>query len=109
MNTITTLLKKQNIDEASSIYNIGESKSYNIKNNRYTDERYCTKKQFITNNLTNYITKKNSLTNTENALNTKRTFPRSIILQMCLGAITTILKIMYIRNMIIESPVTQVT
>ena len=67
------------------------------------------KKQFITNNLTNYITKKNSLTNTENALNTKRTFPRSIILQMCLGAITTILKIMYIRNMIIESPVTQVT
>ena len=40
---------------------------------------YYNKKQFITNHLTNYITKKNSITNTENVSNIK-TFPRSIIL-----------------------------
>ena len=59
--------------------------------------------------LTNYITKKNSITNNENVLNIKKNFLRNIILQMCLEAIAIILKIMYIRNMVIESSITQIT
>ena len=74
MNTITTLLKKQYNGYIHNIYNIDKSKSYNIKNHRYTDEHYYGKKQFITNNLTNYITKINSTNNTENVLNIKRLF-----------------------------------
>ena len=52
-------------EDIHNIYNIDESKSYNIKNHRYTDDHYHNKKQFITNNLTNYITKRNSITNNE--------------------------------------------
>ena len=37
-------LKKQYIEETNNIYNVGKSKSYNIKNNRYTDEHYYNKK-----------------------------------------------------------------
>ena len=59
------------------------------------------KKQFATNNLTNYIATGNSITNNGNVSNIKKTFLRSIILQMCLEVIAIILKIMYIRNMII--------
>ena len=66
---ITT--KKQYIDEANNIYNVDKSKSYNIKNNRYTDEHCYNKKQFITNNLTNYVTTNNSITNTESVFNIK--------------------------------------
>ena len=49
-----------------NIYNIDNNKSYNIKNHRSTDEHYYNKKQSITNNLTNYITKGNSINNAEN-------------------------------------------
>ena len=55
-------------------YNVDKSKPYNIKNNRYTDEHYYNKKQFIPNHLTNYITKINSITNIENVLNMKKDF-----------------------------------
>ena len=102
MVTIATLQKKQYIEETNDIYNVDKSKSYNIKHNRYTDEHCYIKAQFITNNLTNYITKINNTTNTENVFKiSNNTFLRSIILQMCLGVITVILKIMYIRNVII--------
>ena len=37
-----------------------------ISPNRYTYEHCYNKKQLITNNLTNYMTKKNSITNTGN-------------------------------------------
>ena len=67
------------------------------------------KRQFITNNLTNYITKGNSTTNDGHVLNIKKTCLRSIILQMCLEVITIILKMMCIRNAVVESPMTQIT
>ena len=70
---------------------------------------YYNKKQFITNHLTNYITKKNSITNTENVLNIKKTFLRSIILQMFSEVKAIILKMIYIRNTIIEHPITKIT
>ena len=66
MNTITTLLKKQYNEYIHNIHNIGKSKSYNIKIHRYTDDHYYNKKQFITNNLTNCTTKRNSINNTDN-------------------------------------------
>ena len=74
MNTITTLLKKQYTDETHNIYNADKRKSYNTKNNKYTDEHYYNKKQLITSNLTNYITQRNSITNTENVSNIKKDF-----------------------------------
>ena len=71
---------------------------------------YYNKKQFTTNHLTNYLTKKNSITNTENVLNIKKkAFLLSIILQMLSEVIAIILKIIYIRNTIIEHPITQIT
>ena len=73
MNTITTLLKNNN-EEAHNIYNIDKSKSYNIKNHRYTEDHDFLKKETITNNLTNYITKRNSINNTENILHDKKDF-----------------------------------
>ena len=70
--------KKQYTEETHNIYNTDKSKSYNIKNHRYTDDHYYNEKQFITNNLTNYITKRNSITNNENILNIKKSFLRRI-------------------------------
>ena len=35
--------KKQHNEEAHNIYNVDKSKPFNIKNNRYTDERYFNK------------------------------------------------------------------
>ena len=63
------ITKKQYNEEANNIYNIDKSKSYNIKNHRYTDDYYYNKKQFINNNIINNITKKNTINNTEHILN----------------------------------------
>ena len=73
MNTITTLLKQYS-EYIHNIYNIDKSKSYNIRSHRYTDDHYYNKKQFITNSLTNYITKNNTINNTENIFNVKTDF-----------------------------------
>ena len=78
METVTTFIKKQYSEETHNIYNVGESTYYNIENHRCTYGHYYNKKQFITNNLTNYITKRNSINNTENVLNIKKTFLRRI-------------------------------
>ena len=51
------ITKKQYNEETHNIYNIDKSKPYSIKNNRYTDEHYYHKKQFINNNIINNITK----------------------------------------------------
>ena len=40
----------------------------------FNDTHYYNKKQFVTNHLTNYITTKNSITNTENVLNIRKDF-----------------------------------
>ena len=55
------------------------------------------------------MTKENSITNNTNVLNIKRTFLRSIILQMLSEAITITLKISYIRNTVIEHSTQQKT
>ena len=77
MNTITTLLKNNN-EDIQNIYNIDKSKSYNIKNHRYTDDHDYAEKQFINNSIINNITKKNTINNTEHILNVKKTFLRRI-------------------------------
>ena len=41
-----------------NIYNVDKSGNYKINNHRYNDNTFYTKAQFITNNLTNCITKK---------------------------------------------------
>ena len=68
------ITKKQYNEDIHNIYNVDKSKTYNIKNNRYTDEHYYNKKQFITNNLTNNITKKNTINNNEHILNVKKDY-----------------------------------
>ena len=68
MNITTTLLKKQYNEETNNIYNIGKSKTFNIKNNRFLNEQYFHKKQNINNSIINNITKKNIINNNENAI-----------------------------------------
>ena len=62
------ITKKQYNEEIHGICNIDTSKSYKINNHNSNDTHYYYQKQFTTNHLTNYITKKNSITNTENVL-----------------------------------------
>ena len=52
-----------------NIYNVDKSKSYKTNNHNFNDNTFYSKKQLITNNSTNYITKQNSMTNNENVLN----------------------------------------
>jgi hypothetical protein len=68
------ITKKHFNEDIQNIYNIDKSKSYNIKNHRYTDDYYYNKKQFINNNIINNITKKNTINNTEHILNVKKDF-----------------------------------
>ena len=58
MNTIITLLKKQYNEETHNIYNTDITKTYNIKDNRYTYEHYYNKTQNINNSIRNNISKK---------------------------------------------------
>ena len=39
------ITKKQHNEETHNIYNIGETKAYKFKNNRYTDEHYYNKNE----------------------------------------------------------------
>ena len=57
MNTITTLQKKQYNEETHNIYNTDKTKTYNVKNNRYTDEHCYNKTRYVNNNITNSISK----------------------------------------------------
>ena len=52
------ITKKQYNEETHNIYNIDKSKTFNVKNNRFLNEQYFTKKQYINNSITNNITKK---------------------------------------------------
>ena len=47
-------------------------------------------KKLITNNLTNYITKRNSTTNNQNVLDIKQDFSTKHYIQMCLEVLTII-------------------
>ena len=68
------ITKKQYNEDIHNIYNIDKSKTYNIKNNRFTEEQFYNKKQFINNSITNNITKKNTINNNENILNVKKDY-----------------------------------
>jgi hypothetical protein len=57
-----------------NIYNIDKSKKYKINNHRYNDNHIYNKKHYITNDITNNITKKNIITNNDNILNIKKDF-----------------------------------
>ena len=65
---------KQYDADIQNIYHIDKSKSYNIKNHRYTGDHYYNIQQSITNNTTNNITKKNTINTTEHILNVRRLF-----------------------------------
>ena len=57
-----------------NIYNVDKSK-YNKKSyHKFSDIQFNTKKQFITNGMSKYITKRNSITNNEHVLILKRFF-----------------------------------
>ena len=49
---------KQYNEETHNIYNVDKTKTYNMKNNRYTDERYYNKAQNVHNRITCNISKK---------------------------------------------------
>ena len=68
------ITKKHFNEDIQNIYNIDKSKTFNIKNHRYTDDYYYNKKQFINNNIINNITKKNIINNNDNVLNVKKDF-----------------------------------
>ena len=68
------ITKKQYNEDIHNIYNIDKSKTYNIKNNRFTEEQFYNKKQFINNSITNNITKRNIINNNENTLNIKKDY-----------------------------------
>ena len=51
------ITEKQYNGEAQHIYNIDNTKTYNIKNNRHTDEHYYNKTRNVNNNVTNNIGK----------------------------------------------------
>ena len=65
------ITKKQSNEDIQNIRNIDKSKSYNIKNHRYTDDHYYNKKLFINNSIINNITKKNIINKSEKVLNLK--------------------------------------
>ena len=44
-------------EEAHNIYNIDKTKTYNITNNRCTDEHDYNKKQKVNNNIANHVSK----------------------------------------------------
>ena len=58
MNIITALLKRNKMKKQIIFTMSIEVNLIISKINRYTDEHYDNKQQFITNNITNYITKK---------------------------------------------------
>ena len=57
-----------------NIYNVDKSKKYKINNHRYNDNHIYNKKHYVTNDITNNITKKNIITNNDNILNIKKDF-----------------------------------
>ena len=56
-----------------NICNVDKRKYYKTNNRNFSDNSFHTKKQLITNSLTNYITKGNSITNDEHVSNIKMT------------------------------------
>ena len=68
------ITKKQYNEDIHNIYNIDKSKTFNIKNHEFLTEQYLHKKQYITNNIMNNITKRNTINNYENILNIKKNF-----------------------------------
>ena len=52
------IIKKQYNEETHNIYNIDKTTTYNIENNRYTDEHYYNKTQDVNNNIANNISNK---------------------------------------------------
>ena len=60
-------------DFATYISNkINESKTYNIKNHRYTDNHSYNKKQNVTNNITNNVNERHNIWTNENVWNFKK-------------------------------------
>ena len=57
-----------------NLYKVDKRKTYNIKNHRYNDNHHYNKKQYITNNITNNISKQNNIVNSENILNIKKDY-----------------------------------
>ena len=68
------ITKKQYNEETHNMYNVDKSKSFNIKNNRYTDEHYYNKQQYINKSIINNKNKTNTINNTENILNVKKDY-----------------------------------
>ena len=104
------ITKKQYNEETNKIYNIDKNKTFNIKNNIFLNEQFFHKKQHINNSIINNITKKNIINNNENVLNVKRDYSyKTYIANNYKSHTGYVEKKAYIRNKIIEHPITQIT
>ena len=72
------ITKKQYKEETDNIYNIDKSKTFNIKNNRFSNEQDFHKRQNINNSIINNLTKKDTINNNENVLNAKGLFVQNL-------------------------------
>ena len=69
------ITRKQHNQDFSThhIYTVDINRSYKTNNRNFNANNFYNSKQFVTHNLTNYITKRNSITNTEHVSDIKKT------------------------------------
>ena len=84
-----------------SLYNIGKSKHYKKSFHNFNGNHFNTKKQFITNEVSNYMAKNNDIHNTENILNVKKIIQLVIILTISINHTWIMLTITCIRNNVV--------
>ena len=107
MNAIIALLKQRYNEETHNIYNTDKIKPYDINNNIYTDEHYYNKAQNVNNNITNNISKHTS--NNEHVLKLEHAILLKTISATIIHHILLKLNIIYIKGLVLEHSITQIT
>ena len=101
-------ITKNNTTKKRIKYTIDKTKTYNIKYNRYTDERYYNKKRNVENNITHSTGKKHYL-----IMNMWQTLKTFFLLKTVLATIMNprllMLKTIYIKGLVIEHSITPIT